>query len=98
MGRTNTAPAGLHFVQKGSRLVKGEGHWHRMSLRPDHKSPNFPNAPVAAPRGWLRAAIVAALALVFLRAAVHLVRVLSPILGRDIRPDRHSHRPLSPPR
>ena len=41
-----------------------------MSSQPDQSSPN---TPVAAPRGWLRAAIVAALAVVFVMAAVGFV-------------------------
>jgi 1-acyl-sn-glycerol-3-phosphate acyltransferase len=56
-----------------------------MSLQPDDKAPK---APIAAPRGSLRAAIVAALAVVFVAAAIGFVGFLSQLRGAEIRPDR----------
>ena len=54
-----------------------------MSLQPDDKSPD---APIAAPRGWLRATIVAVLALVFVGAGVGFVGFLSQLRGAEIKP------------
>jgi len=45
------------------------------------------NAPIAAPRSWLRATIVAALAMVFVGAAVGFVGFLSQMHGAEIKPD-----------
>jgi uncharacterized SAM-binding protein YcdF (DUF218 family) len=59
-----------------------------MSLQPDDKSPNAANAPVTAPRGWLRAAVVAALAIVFVAAAIGFVGFLSQLRGAEMKPDR----------
>src|SRR3981081_4488004 len=59
-----------------------------MSLQPNDKSPKAPGAPVNAPRGWLRAGIVAALAVVFVAAAIGFVGFLSQLRGAEIRPDR----------
>src|ERR1700710_171469 len=59
-----------------------------MSLQPNDKSPKAPGAPVNAPRGWLRAAVVAALAIVFVGAAIGFVGFLSQLRGAEIRPDR----------
>jgi uncharacterized SAM-binding protein YcdF (DUF218 family) len=56
-----------------------------MSLQPDDTSPK---PPVAAPRGWLRAAVVAALAVVFVAAAIGFVGFLSQLRGAEIKPDR----------
>jgi uncharacterized SAM-binding protein YcdF (DUF218 family) len=56
-----------------------------MRPQPDDKSPN---APHAAPRGWLRAAIVAGLAIVFVGAAIGFVGFLSQLRGAEIRPER----------
>jgi hypothetical protein len=56
-----------------------------MSLQPDDKSPN---APVTAPRGWLRAAIVAALAIVFVGGAIGFVGFLSQLRGAEVKPTR----------
>jgi uncharacterized SAM-binding protein YcdF (DUF218 family) len=56
-----------------------------MRLQPDDKSPN---APHAAPRGWLRAAIVAGLAIVFVGAAIGFVGFLSQLRVAEIRPER----------
>ena len=72
-------------------LRSGKDRQHRMNLQPDDKSPN---APVAAPRGWLRATIVAALAIVFVGAAVGFVGFLVAIARRrnQARPQRRRHR------
>ena len=59
-----------------------------MSLQPDDKSPNAANAPVTAPRGWLRATVVAALAIVFVAAAIGFVGFLSQLRGAEMKPDR----------
>src|SRR6266851_6948071 len=59
-----------------------------MSLQPDDKSPKATNAPVTAPRGWLRAAVVAALAIVFVGAAIGFVGFLSQLRGAEVTPDR----------
>jgi uncharacterized SAM-binding protein YcdF (DUF218 family) len=56
-----------------------------MTLSPDDQSPN---APVVAPRRRLRAAIVAALAVLFIAAAVGFVRFLSQLHGAETRPAR----------
>jgi uncharacterized SAM-binding protein YcdF (DUF218 family) len=56
-----------------------------MNLHPDDKAPNPPHA---APRGWLRAALVAGLAMVFVGAAIGFVGFLSQLRGAEIRPDR----------
>src|SRR5437868_10680005 len=56
-----------------------------MRPQPDDKSPN---APHAAPRGWLRAAIVAGLAIVFVGAAIGFVGFLAQLRGAEIRPER----------
>ena len=58
-----------------------------MSSQPDQSSPD---APVAAPRGWLRASIVAALAVVFVAAAVGFVGFLSQLRGAELKPDRRA--------
>jgi uncharacterized SAM-binding protein YcdF (DUF218 family) len=56
-----------------------------MSLQPDETSPM---APIAAPRGWLRAGVVAALAMVFTAAVIGFVGFLSQLRGDETRPDR----------
>src|SRR5476651_1599679 len=62
-----------------------------MSLRPDDKSPKAPRtAPVAAPRRWLRAVVVAVLAVAFVGAAIGFVGFLSQLRGAEIRPDRNA--------
>jgi len=48
------------------------------------------NAPIAAPRSWLRATIVAALAMVFVGAAVGFVGFLSQMHGAEIKPDHQA--------
>jgi uncharacterized SAM-binding protein YcdF (DUF218 family) len=54
-----------------------------MSLPPDDTSPN---APTAAPRGWLRAAIVAGLAIIFVASAVGFVGFLSQLRNAETKP------------
>ena len=54
-----------------------------MSLQPDHTSMK---APMAAPRRLLRAAIVAALAIVFVGAAIGFVGFLSQLRGTEMKP------------
>jgi uncharacterized SAM-binding protein YcdF (DUF218 family) len=56
-----------------------------MSLPSDDTSPK---APAARPRGWLRATIVAALAIVFVGAAVGFVAFLSQLRGVEVQPAR----------
>jgi uncharacterized SAM-binding protein YcdF (DUF218 family) len=56
-----------------------------MSSQPDDRSPD---APTATPRGWLRAALVAALAIVFVTAALGFVGFLSQLRGAEMKPDR----------
>jgi len=50
-----------------------------MSLQPDETMPS-------APRGWLRAAIVAALAVVFIGLAIGFVAFLSQLRGAEVKP------------
>ena len=56
-------------------------------MQPDDRSPN---APVAAPRGWLRATIVASLAIAFVGAAIGFVAFLSQLRGAEMKPDRNA--------
>src|SRR5258707_12078290 len=63
--------------------MRGSRRQH-MSLYSDDKSQN---APIVAPRSWLRATIVAALAMVFVGAAVGFVGFLSQLHGAEIKPD-----------
>jgi uncharacterized SAM-binding protein YcdF (DUF218 family) len=58
-----------------------------MSLPPDDTPPN---APTAAPRGWLRAAVVAALAIIFVGAAIGFVGFLSQLRGAETKPASHA--------
>ena len=58
-----------------------------MSSQPDDKSPK---APITAPRRWLRPAIVAGLAVVFVGAAIGFVGFLSQLRGAEIRPERRA--------
>ena len=58
-----------------------------MSLQPDDKSSK---APTTAPRRWLRAVIVAVLAVVFVGAAIGFVGFLSQLRGAEIRPERNA--------
>src|ERR1700730_2754016 len=54
-----------------------------MSPQPDDKSPD---APMAAPRGWLRATIVAGLAIVFVVSGIGFVGFLSQLRGSEVKP------------
>src|SRR3954467_3022174 len=56
-----------------------------MSVQSDDTSPT---APAARPRGWLRATIVAVLALVFVGAGVGFIAFLSQLRGVEVRPAR----------
>src|ERR1700687_4307004 len=56
-----------------------------MNRQPDDRAPN---APVTAPRSWLRAAVVAVLAIVFVAAAIGFVGLLSQLRGAEMRPAR----------
>src|ERR1700674_3199743 len=58
-----------------------------MSLHSDDKSLN---APMVAPRSWLRATIVAALAMVLVGAGIGFIGFLSQLRGAEIRPDRNA--------
>ncbi len=54
-----------------------------MSRQPDDKSPD---APLAAPRGWLRATVVAGLAMLFVAAAIGFVGFISQLRGAETKP------------
>jgi uncharacterized SAM-binding protein YcdF (DUF218 family) len=54
-----------------------------MTSQPDDRSPN---APPAAPRGFLRAAVVAGLAIVFVATAAGFVGFLSQLRGAEVEP------------
>jgi uncharacterized SAM-binding protein YcdF (DUF218 family) len=58
-----------------------------MSLPPDDIKPQ---APAAAPRSWLRACVVAMLAIVFVTAAVGFVGFLSQLHGIEAKPARRA--------
>ena len=58
-----------------------------MNPKSDDRSPD---APAAAPRGWLRATIVASLAIAFVAAAVGFVGFLSQLRGAEVKPDRNA--------
>jgi uncharacterized SAM-binding protein YcdF (DUF218 family) len=58
-----------------------------MTLPPDDASPQ---APAAAPRSWLRACVVAMLAIVFVTAAVGFVGFLSQLHGIEAKPARRA--------
>ena len=58
-----------------------------MSSPPDDSSPT---APAAAPRGRLRAALVAAIAVVFVAAALGFVGFLSQLRGAEAEPASHA--------
>jgi uncharacterized SAM-binding protein YcdF (DUF218 family) len=60
---------------------------HRMSLPSDD---NSPTAPTIAPRRRLRAALVAALALLFVATAIGFVGFLSQLHGAETKPARHA--------
>ena len=63
----------------------GKDHQDHMTVPPDDSEPN---APVTAPRRWLRAALVAVLAILFVGAAIGFVGFLSQLRGAEIKPDR----------
>jgi uncharacterized SAM-binding protein YcdF (DUF218 family) len=58
-----------------------------MSLQPDDSSHNAPAAP---PRGWLRATIVATLAVLFVATAAGFIVFLSQLRGVEIKPARNA--------
>ena len=58
-----------------------------MSQQPDDRPPK---APTRAPRRWLPAAVVAALAIVFVAAAVGFVGFLSQLRGAEVKPARNA--------
>jgi uncharacterized SAM-binding protein YcdF (DUF218 family) len=58
-----------------------------MSVQSDDTSPK---APAARPRGWLRATIVAVLALMFVGAGVGFVAFLSQLRGVEVKPARNA--------
>jgi uncharacterized SAM-binding protein YcdF (DUF218 family) len=58
-----------------------------MNLASDH---NSPKAPAAAPRGRLRAALVGALAVLFVAIAIGFVGFLSQLRGAETKPARHA--------
>ncbi len=58
-----------------------------MNLPPDDTEPQ---APAAAPRSWLRAAVVAMLAIVFVTAAIGFVGFLSQLHGIESKPGRRA--------
>src|ERR1041384_400248 len=58
-----------------------------MGLRHDDSTPR---ARAARPRGWLRAAIVGAMAILFVGAAVGFIGFLSQLRGVEIKPARHA--------
>ena len=58
-----------------------------MGLQHDDRSPN---PPAARPPGWLRATIVAAMAFVFVGAAVGFIAFLSQLRGVETRPVRNA--------
>src|SRR6202165_1351844 len=56
-----------------------------MNLQSDNTVQQAPNT---APRRWLRAAVVAMLAIVFVAAAIGFVGFLSQLRGAEVKPDR----------
>src|SRR3984885_12300445 len=58
-----------------------------MNLPPDDKASK---APIAVPRSALRATVVAALAVVFVGAAVGFIGFLSQLRGVEIKPARNA--------
>jgi uncharacterized SAM-binding protein YcdF (DUF218 family) len=58
-----------------------------MNPPPDDKSPK---APIAVSRNWLRATVVAMLAIVFVAATIGFVGFLSQLRGAETRPSRHA--------
>jgi uncharacterized SAM-binding protein YcdF (DUF218 family) len=58
-----------------------------MNLPPDKKAPN---SPIAAPWGWLRAAVAATLAIVLAGAAVGFVGFIAQMRGAEVKPARRA--------
>ena len=58
-----------------------------MGLQHDDSTPR---APAARPRGWLRAVIVGAMAILFVGAAVGFIAFLSQLRGVEIKPARNA--------
>ena len=58
-----------------------------MSRKTDDRSSD---APVTAPKGWLRAAIVASLAIAFVASAVGFMGFLSQLRGAEVKPERNA--------
>src|SRR5215212_8691216 len=58
-----------------------------MGLQHDDSTPRTPAAP---PRGWLRAVIVGAMAILFVGAAVGFIAFLSQLRGVEIKPARNA--------
>src|SRR4051794_25461320 len=58
-----------------------------MGLQHDDSTPR---APAARPRGWLRAAVVGSMAILFVGAAVGFVAFLSQLRGVEIKPARNA--------
>ena len=58
-----------------------------MALQHDDSAPR---ALAARPRGWLRAAIVGAMAMLFVGAAVGFIAFLSQLRSVEIRPPRNA--------
>src|SRR5881392_2177512 len=65
----------------------GRGLLDRMSLQHDDITPR---APAVRPLGWLRAVIVATLAIAFVVAAVGFVGFLSQLRGVEVKPARNA--------
>jgi len=68
-------------------LPLGKDSPYQMSLPPDDKSTN---ARASRPLAWLRAMLVASLALVFVVAAVGFVGFLSQLRGVEVKPARNA--------
>src|SRR5882757_10714629 len=58
-----------------------------MGLQHDDSTPR---APAARPRGWLRAAVVGSMAILFVGAVVGFVAFLSQLRGVEIKPARNA--------
>ncbi len=67
--------------------MKGRDRQNGMNLQPNQ--PPF-DAPDAAPRGRLRAAIVVILAIAFVGSAVGFVGFLSQVRGGEVKPDHNA--------
>ena len=68
-------------------MQPGEHRQNSMSVGPDDRSLS---APVAAPRGRLRAAMVTGLAVVLVASALGFVGFLAQLRGTEIRPARNA--------